>query len=183
MKKLGLLLSLMAVIGLQASAADSRVLLYGYVVEGDYATALDEKKPTDKTLPLTDVDVVILVNGEQMKAVVNRQTGFYSLVLPAGVDYRIRFSKAGYLPKNFDIRASEIPEKEFDEAFKLFTDVTLFPETDTATADLVKNIVTARCHFDVKRERLSWDLAHAVDSFERFMSLADPERMALRLGN
>lgn len=162
-------------------AEGTRVLLYGYVVEGDFSSVLDDKPSKEDPAPIESVSIHIVVGDSTIKTVSNRTTGFYSVILPAGADYKIKFSKGGFLPKTFAINAAELPAQANKEAYKLFTDVTLYPETASASAALVGNLVTAKCHFDNKKKRLMWDIPHAVDAFERFMRLADPERMAARV--
>lgn len=162
-------------------AEGSRVLLYGYIVEGDFESILDDKPSKAEPSPIEQVSIHIVVGDSTIKTISNRNTGFYSVVLPGGADYRIKFCKGGFLPKTFVINAEDLPGQAKNEAYKLFTDVTLYPETKAATADLVGSLVTAKCHFDGKKKKLMWDIPHAVDAFERFMTLADPQRMAARI--
>lgn len=177
--KSGLLSVLFCCILSALFAGEGKVLLYGYVVEGDVESAMEKDRRNAVPIAVSDVTVQVFSGDTLVLEQINRQSGFYSLVLPTGIDFQISFKKEGFISKNFQVLGSSVPEGEYEEAFKLFTDVSMFPESGKATEMTCGKLVSAQCLFDSRKKRMSWDIDHAIQAFEQFMSVAAPHRMAM----
>ena len=169
MKKFTLSLLLILVWAL-SWAAEGKVLFYGYVTEGDLQQVIAPSKKAE-TKTLNEVTLNLYEDGELTKSLNNRKSGFYAFILKAGKDYQIEFVKEGFIPKKVSIKASEIPDKNYDEAFKMFTDITLFPEMEGKDfTDYSKRII-AMCKYNKEKDRMAWDMEYAQGVWGIFLDL------------
>ena len=154
-------------------AVSPKILFYGYVVEGDISTMFNKSIES----PALDGVMVTVLDGEnEMRAVPNRTTGFFNLILDPGKKYTVKFEKEGYIPKLFQIDGSDIPEQDFEEGFKMFTDVTLFPDMDVPNVETLSKSPVAKCEFDNKQQKLIWDMDYAKIAFDHFLRVTGAER-------
>jgi hypothetical protein len=152
-----------------AQAIQPKVLFYGYVIEGD-VDAIFER--TEKASNSLDAVVIDLLDEEGvLKTWTNRKTGFYSVVLDPGKKYTVRFARPGYITKSFEIDTRDVPSKDYEEAFKMFTDVTLFPSRNFPDEHTLSTAPVAKCKFDAHRERLMWDMDYAKIAFDHFLRI------------
>lgn len=150
-------------------AVSPKILFYGYVVEGDINTMYSKSQtPT----MLSEVRVTVFDGKEEIKVMKNRKTGFYSLILQPGKDYKVKFEKEGFITKIFQIDGSDIPNGDFDEAFKMFTDVTLFPKMNAIDEHTLSSAPVARCKFHDDTKKLVWDMQYARIAFDHFLRVA-----------
>ncbi|MEO0403611.1 MAG: hypothetical protein AAF193_01945 [Bacteroidota bacterium] len=151
-------------------AAQGKVLFYGYVTEGDLQEVVAPSKKAE-TKTLNEVTLNLFEDGELTKTLNNRNSGFYAFILKAGKDYEVEFVKKGFITKKVSIKAAEIPNKEYDEAFKMFTDITLFPEMEGKDfTDYSKRII-ARCMYNSEKDRMSWDMEYAQGVWGIFLDM------------
>jgi hypothetical protein len=151
-----------------------KIHFYGYIVEGDFETIFNKNK--QDTPSLDEVWVEVTSEGEIVKTMQNRTTGFFSLILECGKKYQVSFRCHGYISKTFEIDGTKVPEKDFSEAFKLFTDITLFPVGGIEDTTLLTKAPVARCQFDTKRNNMTWDMDYAKIAFDHFLRVTGAER-------
>jgi hypothetical protein len=154
---------------MQAQA--SKVLLYGYIEQGDY-DKLSSKKFQQPAPVLDEVTIEVTSNNEKVQTRVNRESGFYAVVLEAGVKYDVKFMKDGFLDKIFEVDIADIPDDEYDESFKMFIDVALFPEIPGADMTKFETTPMALCKYNTVRDKIIWDMGHAKRSFDEFVKSA-----------
>jgi hypothetical protein len=147
-------------------AVSPKILFYGYVVEGNIETMFDKGDSPER---LDNVSVSVFHGKEEIKAIQNRKTGFYSLILETGKTYIVKFEKEGFISKIFQIDGSNIPQGEFEEAFKMFTDVTLFPKMNAVDEHTLSSAPVAKCKFNNDAQKLVWDMQYARIAFDHFL--------------
>ena len=174
MKRLTLTLAIiLASIGAQATEA--KILLYGYVIEGNVDELFAQKQKNQAPTFMNDVRIQVYENDSLIRDFTNRNSGFYALVLMAGKDYEVAFSHEGHISKRVFIEGSNIPDKEYDQAFKMFTDITLFPKIENVDTQEYGSRVIARCVFNDSKERMMWDMPFAQHAFDDFLKIAGVE--------
>jgi hypothetical protein len=144
-----------------------KIHFYGYVIEGDFETMFVKNKV--EMLSLNEVWVEVISEGEIVKTFQNRNTGFFSLILECGKKYEVSFRRFGYISKTIEIDGSNVPQKEYSAAFKLFTDITLFPAAQVADVYKLTMAPVARCKFNTRRNNMSWDMDYAKIAFDHFL--------------
>ena len=169
MKKLNLSLFFILLTAL-CFAGNAKVLIYGYVIEGNVNQILKTDKKIE-SVNLEDVKIYLFKNGELIKEMNNRKTGFYSLILPVGAAYEIMFERKGYISKKVQILTEEVPDKDYNEAFKMVTDISLFPEMDGKDLNNFSQQVIAKCNYNSSKDRMDWDMAYAREAFGKFLEL------------
>ncbi len=168
MKQL-LLIIAVAFSALAMHAMPSKILVYGYIEEGDLETLLKNKR----TFPIRMDDVTITIHseGEVVLEKVNRKSGFYSFVLDPGKKYTVAFSAEGYFTKCIDFDVSKAPLTEQETSFKMFTDILLFKEIPLEDSTSITQAAMARCEFDHEKQRMVWDMDYAKIAFDHFMRI------------
>lgn len=151
-----------------------KIHFYGYVMEGDLETIFQKNKAQDQTL--NEVWVEVTCDGEVLRTMQNRQTGFFSLILEVGKRYEVSFRRHGFITKTFEIDGSEVPQKDFSEAFKLFTDITLFKDLPMEDVKTLSSAPVARCKFNDKRNNMSWDMDYAKIAFDHFLRVTGVDK-------
>lgn len=170
MKKLNLSLFFLFV-ATWCLAGNAKVLIYGYVIEGNVDQILKSEKKAG-TVNLEDVKILLFENGELIKEMNNRKTGFYSFILTAGSTYEITFERQGYISKKVQIQTKNLPDKDYDEAFKMITDISLFPEMEGKDLTSFSKQVVAKCVYNAEKDRMMWDMAYAREAFGKFLELS-----------
>ncbi|MGB0424988.1 MAG: hypothetical protein ACPGED_11705 [Flavobacteriales bacterium] len=152
-------------------AGNAKVLIYGYVTEGNVNQIIKTDKKAE-TVNLEGVKIFLYQNGELVKEMNNRNTGFYSLILPTGSTYEIMFERKGYISKKVQILTEDVPDKQYDEAFKMITDISLFPEMEGKDLSDFSQQVVAKCKYNLGKDRMSWDMVYAREAFGKFLDLS-----------
>lgn len=150
-----------------------KVLFYGYIEEGNVNTMFEKSK--ERPPSVDGVTVTISANGEEISSFTNRKSGFYSIILEAGKNYNVCFSKESFIPKNFTIDTSTIPDKEFDSSFKLVTDIALFPMMDVEEINTLCAAPVAKCNYDSEKNKIVWDMDYAKIAFDHFLRITGAE--------
>ena len=168
MKRILLTLAIMASIS-STYAITPKILFYGYVEQGNIETLIAKNETSPR---LSQVEVTVNHGNEEVRAVKNRKTGFYSLILDVGKTYQVKFEKEGFITKIFEIDGSNIPEGNYDEAFKMFTDIKLFPITNAEDEQTLWSRPVAKCSFQAKTKSLVWDKEYAQVAFDNSLQIA-----------
>ena len=171
MKRLTLTLAIILA-GIGAQATEAKILLYGYVIEGNVDELFAQKQKKQAPTFMKDVRIQVFENDSVVRDFTNRNSGFYALVLEAGKDYEVSFSHSGHIEKRVFIEGAQIPDKEYEQAFKMFTDITLFPKIENVNTDEYGSKVIARCVFNEGKERMMWDMPYAQNAFNEFIEMA-----------
>jgi len=150
-------------------ALTPKILFYGYVEEGNIERMFAKNETPPK---LNNVQVTVTQGNEEIKVVKNRKTGFYSVILETGISYQVKFEKEGFITKIFEIDGSTIPDGDFEESFKMFTDITLFPRTNAEEEHTLWSSPVAKCSFQYETKRLVWDMRYARIAFDHFLRVA-----------
>lgn len=150
-------------------AMPSKILVYGYIEEGNLETLLGNKRsfPTR----LADVHIVIRSEGEIIEKKVNRASGFYSFVLSPGKRYSVSFEAEGFFSKCVDFNAIDAPLEEQETSFKMFTDIMLFERIPIEDDSTFTKAPMAKCEFDQEKNRMVWDMDYAKIAFDHFMRI------------
>lgn len=152
-------------------AQASKALLYGYIELGDY-DKLSNKKFQQPAPVLDEVTIEVTSNNEKVQTRINRESGFYAVVLEAGVKYEVKFKKEGFLDKIFEVDIADIPNDSYDDSFKMFIDVALFPEIPGADMSKFETTPMALCKYNSVRDKIIWDMGHAKRTFDEFAKSA-----------
>lgn len=155
-----------------AWCGNAKVLLYGYVTQGNLENVTAPKKKGVVEEHLNDVTIILYEDGKEIKTMKNRQTGFYSVVLESGKNYQLAFQRDGFISKRVSVEASEIPEKNYDEAFKMFTDITLFPEMEGKDFSKYSKRIIAKCVYNKSKDRMAWDMDYAREVWGLFLEMS-----------
>ncbi|MFT4679252.1 MAG: hypothetical protein ACI84C_002056 [Flavobacteriales bacterium] len=155
-------------------AMPSKILVYGYVEEGNLDALFGNKRsfPTR----LDDVHITISCDGEILNEKVNRTSGFYSFVLTPGKKYSVSFSAEGFFPKCVDFNTIEAPLGEQESSFKMFTDIMLFERIPIEDDSIFTKAAMAKCEFDPTKNRMVWDMNYAKIAFDHFMRITGYEK-------
>ena len=148
-----------------------KVLLYGYVNQGNLEQGVTPQKKCTVEEKLNEVTIILYEDGKEIKTMKNRETGFYSVLLRAGKNYKIAFHRDGFISKNISVETASIPEKNYAEAFKIFTDITLFAEMDGKDFTKYSNKIIAKCVYNQSKNRMAWDMDYAREVWGVFLDM------------
>ena len=174
-----IIITLCSLCGILTFAQSPQVLFYGYIEEGVFTDpASDEKKAKKQRTPekLKNVKVYIYKQDELLNTVTARETGFYAILLDAGVNYRVTFEKDGYFCKSFEIDCSKVQFPDTDAAMKCLTDVSLFKKVENDDLLSLCKIPFAKCAY--QEGEMVWDIEYTERAKEKFYELAQPYYMA-----
>ncbi len=173
------LITLLSLACFWSVAQAPQVLFYGYVEEGVFADPSGDGKKAKKQKPpekLKNVKIYIYKQEELLNTVTARETGFYALLLDAGMNYRVTFEKDGYFCKSFEIDCTKVQFPDTDAAMKCLTDVSLFKKVENDDLLSLCKIPFAKCAY--KEGEMLWDIQYTERAKEKFYELAQPYYMA-----
>lgn len=178
MKK-AILFSALLLSGVFAIAQAPQVLFYGYIETGVFEDPSGDVKKTRKQKApekLKNVKIFVYQGEELVNTLAARETGFYALLLNAGVKYMVTFEKDGYFCKSFEIDCKSVEYTETDAAMKCLTDVSLFKKVENDDLLSLCKVPFARCAYE--NGEMVWDIEYTEKAKEKFYELAQPYYMA-----
>ena len=155
-----------------AWCGNAKILLYGYVTQGNLEHVVAPKKKGIVEEYLNDVTITLYEDGKKIKTIKNRQTGFYSVILKSGKNYQLAFQRDGFICKRISVEAAEIPKKNYKEAFKMFTDIAHFPEIEGKDFTKYSKSVIAKCVYNKSKDRMAWDMNYAREVWGLFLEMS-----------
>ena len=169
---------LLSLIGLYTFAQSPQVLFYGYIEEGKFDDPNLAKKRKKEKAPekLKGVKIFVYSEDSLLNTVEARETGFYALLLNAGISYRITFEKDNYFCKSFELDCTDAQYPSNEGAIKCLTDVSLFKMIDNDDLLSLCKVPFAKCKF-INGDMI-WDMEYTERAREKFYELAQPYYMA-----
>ena len=148
-----------------------QVLFYGYIEEGFF----DSNAPKNGEAPRIDnAKVTVSSDGEVVKSINARNTGFYAVLLNSGQKYTVTFEANGHFSRSFELDCSNVEITDDEGAVRCLADVALFNKITSTDVEALLKMPSGRCKYDPATNHMMWDTDFAKTQKDKFQQLAEP---------
>ncbi|MFQ5335632.1 MAG: carboxypeptidase-like regulatory domain-containing protein, partial [Flavobacteriales bacterium] len=113
----------------------------------------------DGKLKLSGATIKIMQNGQQVKSATTAGNGKFIIDVPLGKNYKVVFSKPGYVSKRLAIDATSVPENQWLDKHGFPMEVSLFEKMEGLDVSILKNPI-GRIAYNKKDGYFDYDEAY-----------------------
>lgn len=107
------------------------------------------------------VDITVLKDGKEFENFRTSASGKYELNLPLGSDYKLIYTKPGYISKNVVLETRAVPEEDREGGFETNLDMNLFEEIEGFDKKVTEQPI-GRASFNPIKNAIEFDYEHTA---------------------
>ncbi len=108
---------------------------------------------------LSDVNVVAIANGQEVYSTTTNRRGKYTVQIPTGKDYVIRYEKSGYVTKTMHVDVTDVIDEELPIGGQIMppVDISLFETRENVDFSFMEEEPVVDWAYDKRSYKMDWD--------------------------